>query len=85
MASHRIEDLDSFSALESAPWARMNEAPFELIDSVFSDAMEEIVRRHKHDPEVMHCLADDLMCRVLSKLGCEDGVRVFEAQTMWCA
>ena len=49
----------------------------------FLAKMEEI--RKDEDTEARHGTADSLLCHVLTMLGYEDGVRVFNEMTKWYA
>lgn len=51
----------------------------------FKEAMQKISDHHGGDPEGCHSLMDDLMLKVLSTLGYNDGVQIFNSTTKWYA
>lgn len=51
----------------------------------FLQKMQEIKQNHFDDVEIMHVCADDLLCEVLSSLGYEKGVEVFDDMEKWYA
>lgn len=49
----------------------------------FADQMKEFAKGG--DLEVTHGMADDLMCKVLYRLGYGEGVEIFEEMDKWYA
>jgi hypothetical protein len=51
----------------------------------FKEKMLEIFPLTGYDEEAAHGDADMLMCELLSELGYEDGVKIFETSDRWYA
>ena len=49
----------------------------------FKLKMQTILTEHENYPETCHYEMDKLMCEVLSDLGYEEGVKVFENTERW--
>lgn len=49
----------------------------------FKLKMQTILTEHENYPETCHYEMDKLMCEVLSDLGYEEGVKVFEDTERW--
>ena len=59
-----------------------------MTPAAFEDAMRDIVKGSeygdgKFSPETFHINADELMCKVLTSLGYEAGVKIFENTEKW--
>ena len=51
----------------------------------FTERMKHIKDSYSHDLECRHVHMDELMCEVLTSLGYEGGVKIFENTEMWYA
>lgn len=43
----------------------------------FAKEMIQAKTAHGHDPEVCHCVMDEILCKTLCKLGYDHGVKAF--------
>lgn len=51
----------------------------------FATKIEAIRQEYKDDPETRHAESDALLCEVLTSLGYEAGVKLFEQMPKWYA
>ena len=51
----------------------------------FADEMRRIADDQRHDEEIKHIEADDLMMRTLTALGYGEGVIIFSEMNKWYA
>ena len=51
----------------------------------FHDAMIALDEKYAGDKETLHARADDLLCKVLTELGYEKGLLVYETMDKWYA
>lgn len=51
----------------------------------FKKQMEQIENEFGQDIEMAHGKADFLMCKVLSEMGYQEGIKVFEDMPKWYA
>lgn len=52
---------------------------------LFKAKMAGLKSKYLGDPEAFHAKADQLLCQVLTDLGYEEGVKIYNSSTKWYA